>query len=62
MWSMLEVLEVHSEVEAAVRMVIATEDNSALVQNFSLVDVGLDSLRAVRLLRSLKGHERHVIW
>ena len=51
MWSMEEV---RSEVEAAVRMVIATEDNSTIDHNSSLMDMGLDSLGSVELVRSLE--------
>jgi len=51
MWSMEEV---RSEVEAAVGMVIATEDNSTIDHNLSLMDMGLDTLGSTELVHSLE--------
>ena len=46
--------EVESEVDTAVRMAIAAEDDSALDQDSSLMEMGLDSLGSVELSRSLQ--------
>ena len=49
-WSMGEV---RSEVEAAVKTVIAMDDNATIDHNSSLMDMVLDSLGSVELVRSL---------
>jgi acyl carrier protein len=46
--------EVQSEVEAAVRTVIAIEDNSVVNHNSSFMDMGLDSLGSVELSYNLQ--------
>ena len=46
--------EVRSEVEAAVRMVVATEDDGTIDHNSSLMDMGLDSLGSTELVRDLE--------
>ena len=42
--------EVQSEVDAVVRMVIATGDNSTIDHNSCLMDMGLNSLGSVELV------------